>query len=128
MSKRVKVGNHGVLILADLFFQLLYTFDGTTVDDGLTCTEGDVVEILEDCGDWLWCSLNGTVRRVCEAGADRRIGSCIFLPNAFRKDMCPTTTLPPSRACPVGAEWRRQSRRWHVKRIVIAPAGTIGSH
>ena len=45
--------------------QVLYSFDGKQVENGLTCNEGDTVELVEDCGEWLWVGKDGIVCVVC---------------------------------------------------------------
>lgn len=40
---------------------MLYDFDGSQIDEGLTVREHDVVEIVQDAEEWQLVSMNGNV-------------------------------------------------------------------
>ena len=44
-----------------LYTQVLFDFDGTQIEDGLTVVEGMTIHVLEDHGEWLWASYDGRV-------------------------------------------------------------------
>ena len=41
---------------------MLYDFEKDQVQDGISCTAGSKIQVIENCGEWLWVS-NG--KEVC---------------------------------------------------------------
>lgn len=41
---------------------MLYSFDRSQIEEGITVKARDIVDIIEDAGDWYRVSLNGEVR------------------------------------------------------------------
>ena len=41
--------------------QVLYDFDGSEIDDGLSISQGEVATIIQYYDEWLWVSYKGAV-------------------------------------------------------------------
>lgn len=64
---------------------MLFDFDGTQVDDGLSCQVDDKVKILEEYDDWYWVRLGDQVCVLGGSVTDRRAS---FLQTTSRSDAC----------------------------------------